>query len=372
MLCKRGLLWGAVFAVSLLPPSWVQAQPANKDEAQRQIQDKTDRVNEAKDEAKRRTDDARENANQRRDDAQRKPADQRDRDQDATREPRNQRDPGASIVRPPQDGDRTNPDRATDRNRDPHRDRDGDGDRDGNRAGDRDRRGSDFGASFDMQNNRLRFSDISRDSIAARAGLRQGDIVLSVNGQRIDSRDAFDRYLYRSRVARVPIVVMRGNDRQTVYVDSGLFVREGRRFDDRVVAGGAWLGVFLDYDQPDRAMLRGIEPGSPADRAGLRAGDTIVRINDDQVRGPEDVNRLIGARRPGDQVELTLAGQARDSITVTLGSRPAPNRAIHVPAPVGVDVNVTPGRGVEVDVAPRGGIDVDVYRDRRGDRRGRR
>lgn len=330
MLRKHGLLWGAVLAVSLLPTSWGQVQAADKDKAPRgeaqrqiaqpQIKDKTDRVDEAADEAKRQTDDA------------------RNLGRDAAGEPQDQRNRDASIVRPPRAADRR----------------------------------PDFGASFDVQDNRLRFSDIARDSIAAHAGLRQGDVLLSVNGQRIDSRAAFDRYLYNSRVARVPIVVLRGNERHTVYVDSGQFVRDGRRFADRVVADRAWLGVFPDYDQPDRAMLRGIEPNSPADRAGLRAGDTIVRVNDDEVRSPEDLNRLIGARRPGEQVELTLGGQARDSITVTLGSRPAPDRAIHVPAPFGVDVNVNPGRGVEVDVSPRGGVDVDIYRDRRSDRRGRR
>jgi len=158
--------------------------------------------------------------------------------------------------------------------------------------------------------------------------------------------------------------VLRGNDRHTLYYDSGRFYRDGRRFDNRV-AGGAWLGVVLDYDQPDRVMLREVRTGSPADQAGLRPGDTIVRVNDRDVQSPEQFNRLIGQHQPGDRVELYLAGQARDPIVVTLGERPVPRGVGVDVSPRGIDVDAG---GIGVDVSPRG-VDIDVNRDRRRSRR---
>jgi serine protease Do len=207
--------------------------------------------------------------------------------------------------------------------------------------------------------------DVTRDSFAARAGLRQGDVILSIDGQRIDSQRAYDRYLYRARGPRVPIIVLRGNDRHTFYYDSGVFVRDGRRFDDRVATGGAWLGVYLDYDQPDRAILRGVEPNSPAARAGLRAGDTILSVNDAEIRSPDELTQLIGDRNPGERVDLRLAGESRDPIAVTLGERPVTRGAAVDVSPRGINVDAG---GVDVNVSPRG-VEVDNYRDRRRNRR---
>lgn len=302
----------------------------------------------------RRTNEANDNANRSRDDQRnetRRPSGEaRDHGREADTNRGNERDREKSVVRPPREGDRSQTD-GSDRDRDQTKDRD---------------RGADFGASIDVQNDRLRISDVSRDSIAGRAGLQQGDVIFSVNGQRIDSRAAFDRYLYRSRVARVPIIVLRGNDRHTIYVDTGVFVLDNGRLDDRIAAAGAWLGVFLDHEQADRAVLRGIERNSPADRAGLRAGDVILRVDDAEVRSPVDLTLSIGERKAGDRVELGLGGQARDTITVTLGQRPdaAGDRYERsaLPEPDGEDI----------DVSPRGVVDVDVYRGRRNDRRGRR
>ncbi|WP_207539531.1 Do family serine endopeptidase [Sabulicella rubraurantiaca] len=108
-------------------------------------------------------------------------------------------------------------------------------------------------------------------------------------------------------------------------------VVEDLRDDGKVERG--WLGVSL---QPlDRelaqalgveeggALLASVEPGSPADRAGLKAGDVVTQAGDRPVRGPRDLSGAVATARPGSSLNLTVIrdGQRREQ-QVSLGTPP--------------------------------------------------
>ena len=62
---------------------------------------------------------------------------------------------------------------------------------------------------------------------------------------------------------------------------------------------------------------------TPADRAGLRAGDVIVTIGGRPIENVEDLFAELRRRRPGEQVELTIIrGRDRRELTVRLGEKP--------------------------------------------------
>jgi serine protease Do len=63
------------------------------------------------------------------------------------------------------------------------------------------------------------------------------------------------------------------------------------------------------------------EDNSPAERAGLQVGDVIVELNGETVDRTAQLQQDIGFRRPGEQVQVTVArrGGLRETITVTLG-----------------------------------------------------
>jgi S1-C subfamily serine protease len=53
--------------------------------------------------------------------------------------------------------------------------------------------------------------------------------------------------------------------------------------------------------------VAGVRPGSPADQAGVRAGDVIVRFANMTVKTLEDLSFVLRRHRPGDRVRVTLA-----------------------------------------------------------------
>jgi S1-C subfamily serine protease len=62
---------------------------------------------------------------------------------------------------------------------------------------------------------------------------------------------------------------------------------------------------------------------SPAQQAGLRAGDVIIAVNGQQISGNDDLASALLNLTPGTQVTLTLLrGSAQQTVKVTLGERP--------------------------------------------------
>lgn len=68
------------------------------------------------------------------------------------------------------------------------------------------------------------------------------------------------------------------------------------------------------------ALVGGVTPGSPADRAGLKTGDVIIALNGQPINDPNDLRNRIASTPPGTQVTLRVIreGAERD-VTVTLG-----------------------------------------------------
>jgi membrane-associated protease RseP (regulator of RpoE activity) len=89
-------------------------------------------------------------------------------------------------------------------------------------------------------------------------------------------------------------------------------------------AGGAFLGIAADTRAGwDGVRLGTIVPGSGAERAGLRAGDVLVRLDDTALQAFADLRALLDHHRPGDTLRLVYLRDGLDHETsVTLGARP--------------------------------------------------
>jgi putative serine protease PepD len=84
----------------------------------------------------------------------------------------------------------------------------------------------------------------------------------------------------------------------------------------------AYLGVGLT-DAQDGGAVVDVVPGGPADAAGLRDGDVVVKAGGDDVANGDALRDAVSSRKPGGTLELEVRrGGETTTVTVELGARP--------------------------------------------------
>ncbi|GAA4903501.1 putative serine protease PepD [Stackebrandtia albiflava] len=99
---------------------------------------------------------------------------------------------------------------------------------------------------------------------------------------------------------------------------------------DQIIEGGSVERAFLGVSMTDMpgavagAVVTTVQPGSPAEDAGLVEGDVITAIGDTEVSSAADVAAAVQSRQPGDRVEITYSrdGGTSETVTATLGGTP--------------------------------------------------
>ncbi|HEX5727640.1 MAG TPA: M20/M25/M40 family metallo-hydrolase [Longimicrobiaceae bacterium] len=86
---------------------------------------------------------------------------------------------------------------------------------------------------------------------------------------------------------------------------------------------GAYLGSVPDFAPVEYGVkLSGVRAGSPAEKAGLQAGDVIIAFDDDRIPDLQAMTNALRARRPGDSVRITAKrGDQEVTVTAVLGTR---------------------------------------------------
>lgn len=190
--------------------------------------------------------------------------------------------------------------------------------------------------------------EVAPDSPAAEAGLEVGDIVVAVDGQELDSENTLadliaahepgDTVILQSEElgeeapSEVTVVLGEHPDEEGV---AYLGVRYHSMPPRRLIIEGApfeWqhfggpMHIVPGGKVVQGAVIRHVDEDSPAETAGLRAGDLITAVDGEVMKSPRELADIIAEHEPGDQVTLTILGnggedEARD-IEVTLGEHP--------------------------------------------------
>ncbi|MGH7725406.1 MAG: M28 family peptidase [Candidatus Eiseniibacteriota bacterium] len=86
---------------------------------------------------------------------------------------------------------------------------------------------------------------------------------------------------------------------------------------------GAWLGSIPDYTQTEGGvLLSGVRESSPAQAAGIRGGDTIVKIDQVKIDNIYDFTFVLQSHRPGDVIQVHILRDGKpQALSVTLGRR---------------------------------------------------
>jgi serine protease Do len=209
-------------------------------------------------------------------------------------------------------------------------------------------------------------ADVVDGSPADEAGLQDGDVVTKFNGKSVrDASDLTDMVRGQKPGSEVKLTAMRDGTAKTFKVKLGDLADQSMTDDQEAAPGdegdntwvwhgknapgdrqmrvfkmraqSAYLGVelqglteqlgdFFGVKDGKGALISRVVEDSPAEAAGLKAGDVITRINDEAVENPSDVTEQISDAEPGDSVEVTYVsdrGHGEKTVAVKLAKPPA-------------------------------------------------
>jgi len=132
----------------------------------------------------------------------------------------------------------------------------------------------------------------------------------------------------------------------------------------------AALGKALGIDKAKGALVEDVEPGGPADKAGIRSGDLIVRVDQVEIGRSEELPRVVARHAPGSKVKVEyMREKATRTAEITLdelreegngrsSGGPSGPSSRAAPTDFGVQLSDVPGQGaVVMRVLPGGPAD---------------
>ncbi|CAM3325373.1 DegQ family serine endoprotease [Halomonas lysinitropha] len=171
----------------------------------------------------------------------------------------------------------------------------------------------DLAESFGMDNTEgALIADLDPEGPAARGGLRAGDVILSVNGEAVESSSTLPRLIGRvSPGSEVELTLLRDGERREETVTLGDWPEGPASAASRQSEepASARLGVAVEplQDAERRELgieggvrVREVDPRGAAVQAGIRAGDILVSIDQNMVEGPDQLAELV-AELPEDR-----------------------------------------------------------------------
>jgi len=189
---------------------------------------------------------------------------------------------------------------------------------------------------------------VEEDSPAAKAGLKVGDVALEYNNERVEGTEQFIRLVRETPAGReVKILVSRGGATQTLVVKIAMRKAfagkglEGFRFEmpnpeefhnipvpDIPKTFMSWrsgmLGVEAEsvngqlgqyFGVKEGVLIRAVMKDSVAEKAGIKAGDVVTKVDGTAVSSPNEVTTALRSRRGKNAVPVTLT---RDHHEMTL------------------------------------------------------
>ena len=185
---------------------------------------------------------------------------------------------------------------------------------------------------------------VEEESPAAKAGMKQGDVVVEYSGQRIEGVEQFMRIVRETPPGRdVRLSVHRNGAIQQITVrtaarkawfSSRLGEHAGDvprvelpeiRIPDVPRALMSWRSSFLGIEAEsldaqlaeyfgvkEGVLVRSVANGSPAEKAGLRAGDVIVRVEEKAVSTPGEVSSAVRSARAKKSVSISAVRDKKE------------------------------------------------------------
>ncbi len=159
-------------------------------------------------------------------------------------------------------------------------------------------------------------SHVESGGPADKAGLRSGDVILEVDGETVPGSAALPPMVgQRAPGETVRLSIMRDGKRTQLRVNLGEVPGE-----ELASADEDWTGLSTQplserlkrqLNLEEGLLVRGVQPGSAAARAGLRQGDLILSWAGDALAEPADLERRAARLNPGQSAALLVLRNER-------------------------------------------------------------
>ena len=202
---------------------------------------------------------------------------------------------------------------------------------------------------------------VDQDAPAGKAGLKEQDVILEFNGARVESEEQFRRMIRETPAGRsVTLGISRDGNPMTVNVQIADKAKiETKKFK---LDGNGWkiitpqapqspqppdfnifgiqtpnytpilgiqvdnlnqqLGDYFGVKNGEGILVKSVEKGSSAEKAGMKAGDVIVRADNEKVTDRSDLRRILRFHREGGKLNLgILRDRHEQNLVIDLPAR---------------------------------------------------
>jgi len=176
-------------------------------------------------------------------------------------------------------------------------------------------------------------NEVMEGSPAADAGIQDGDVIVEFNGKRVDSPAGLKELVGETKAGEtVKVKVVRDGEPKTLTVTMGewpedeslsfvapenfMWLDQGKNWFKGAFGQGR-LGVqatdlngdlapYFGVKEGGGALVLEVVEGSTADTMGLKAGDVIVKVKDEDIGSAKDLVGAVGELEGGEKFDLTL------------------------------------------------------------------
>src|SRR6266853_394248 len=192
---------------------------------------------------------------------------------------------------------------------------------------------------------------VDQDAPAGKAGVKEHDVILTMNGTAIESGEQLRRMIHEMPAGRMVIFgISRDGQPMTIKVQladrkktfaylpkdkdfhseippipnlpdfdmptSVVVVHTSARSGLMVENITPQLGEFFGVKNGNGVLVRSVEKGSRADKAGLRAGDVITRVGDQPVHDTSDFTHALRSRTTGSVSVGVIRDKKEQTLTI--------------------------------------------------------
>jgi serine protease Do len=198
---------------------------------------------------------------------------------------------------------------------------------------------------------------VDQDAPAGKAGIKEHDVILTMNGTSIESGAQLRRMIHEMPAGRVvtfglsregqPMTLkVQLADKHKEFAMTGpnmkdfkvqipeihvpdidipamnmVMVTSSARSGLMVENITSQLGDFFGVKNGNGVLVRSVEKGSRAEKAGLRAGDVIVKVNDQPVHDISDFTHAVRSRNGGSVSVGVIRDKKEQNMNLTLPDR---------------------------------------------------